>query len=397
MLSESYHDMVDEKDLADRVDELERAIETRSMHESGVSRRELLSTGSLAGLGGLASGSRSGKAARSSRTESDAAGSVGGPDTPVDVYANRLAVGGAAPITDPAGENLAIEDGVLNAAGGGGEATEDYEGRPLFLDSHTAVDVSADGSGDYASLQAALDEELPWLVNYEIDFVLSGDHFDEHVVVPPYTAAWTAANRMDRSSAETVPIQIDGTTGTKLDSITFNASTGVAQVRDIEFVSDTGSGGVDDEDAHVAVYDTNRVGIVGCRSGSSSATRFCVCYGGCVRQAQTTNVGSGNLRAMAKIKQWGKYIENGTIEGSMDRMVEFDEGIALVNDDGNNEATSKVMGGAHPSQGGFVYDMGNQRVHGMVNGIVMEDRSTGDHYEVYVENGSLETSELQSN
>ena len=178
--------------------------------------------------------------------------------------------------------------------GSGGSSPENYDGsRPLV--STGSISVSVGSGGDYDSIQAAIENEFPWLIRHKVNINVSDGSYDEHVVVPPYIANWTESPTQS-SKGERVPITIEGNQSSpsncQIGSFTVSGGVGTMQLRGFEFTSNTEAGGLDNESAHVANYHTDKLGLVNCQSGGS-AKRFIIAYNG--RVATRQNIDAGDL------------------------------------------------------------------------------------------------------
>ncbi|WP_128478756.1 hypothetical protein [Halorussus pelagicus] len=281
---------------------------------------------------------------------------------------------------------------------------ENYDGsRPLV--STGSISVSVGSGGDYDSIQAAIENEFPWLIRHKVNINVSDGSYDEHVVVPPYVANWTESPTQS-SKGERVPITIEGNQSSpsncQIGSFTVSGGVGTMQLRGFEFTSNTEAGGLDNESAHVANYHTDKLGLVNCQSGGS-AKRFIIAYNGRVATRQTIDAGDGNVEEYVKVKNNGHYQTGGgsSVSGTAtSNAYVVDNGIVHFNshDDstltGNNGLVRQFEG--PQNDGGFAYDEGNGRMWlaGEARGIVVKDTSTGAESEIVVTDGNVTANQI---
>lgn len=271
----------------------------------------------------------------------------------------------------------------------GSGTSETNEGdRPLATSGAVGVTVDAGGGGDYESIQAAINNEVPWLVQHPIDIKVTGGTYDEDVLLPPYMSNW--AEQSDRG--ERIPIQITGNTNSpsnvKVKSFMATGGIGVTQVRGIEF---TGASSYDNENTAFSVYNTNRVGLIDCniKTGGNAMTA----YNGelCAVRVNVDGGGWG-----VKVKHNGQYWESGGgTSGSVSGPAyDMDDGTIKFNHKDSGHISGSPTVAAHRSHdGGFVLDEGKGRLYG-VNRLAMADANDGSLYDIVVENGSVTARQL---
>ncbi len=284
--------------------------------------------------------------------------------------------------------------------------TKNYDGnRPLVSTGSISVTVDGSGGGDYDSIQAAIENEFPWLIRHKININVEDGSYDEHVVVPPYMANWTESP-MQSDRGERVPITIEGNQSSpsncQIGSFTVSGGVGTLQLRGFEFTSNTSEGGVDNEGAHVANYHTDKLGLVNCQSGGS-AKRFIIAYNGRVATRRDIDAGNGNVQEYVKVKNNGHYQTGGgsSVSGTASSIAYVvDNGIIHFNSHdastltGNNGLVRQFSG--PQNDGGFAYDEGNGRMWlaGEARGIVVRDTSTDAESEIVVTDGNVTANRL---
>lgn len=257
--------------------------------------------------------------------------------------------------------------------------------RPAVSTDSISVEVDSDG-GDYESIQAAIDNELPWLIRHSVDIRIGNGSYDEDLVIPPYMANWTEHS----SDGERVPIQITGDTGDP-DSVEVGSAhaaggVGVCQLRGLTF---TRSAPWDDESSAVASYNTYRLSLIDCNVyGGENAM---LAYNGHLK-ATRVDVGDGvNSGWGIKVKNWGRYWESNT--GTSGRVggpaYEVDAGHINFNHrgDGGIDGDPQVNA-SNTSDGGFVLDEGNACLYGP-NAFAMKDAETGQIRRLVIEDGNV--------
>ncbi|UPV76663.1 hypothetical protein M0R89_19215 (plasmid) [Halorussus limi] len=260
--------------------------------------------------------------------------------------------------------------------------------RPLTTTGSVGVTVDSGGGGDYESIQAAINNEVPWLVQHPIDIGVKGGTYDEDILLPPYMSNW--AEQGDRG--ERIPIQITGDTNSpsnvKVNSFMATGGVGVTQIRGIEF---TGVSPYDDENTAFSVYNTNRVGIIDCNINTSGNAM--TAYNGqiCAVRVKVNGGGWG-----IKVKHNGQYWESGSgVSGSVSgKAYNMDDGTIKFNHKDNGHISGNPTVAADKSHdGGFVLDEGKGRLYG-VNRLAVADQSDGSLHDIVVENGSVTAKKL---
>jgi len=259
--------------------------------------------------------------------------------------------------------------------------------RPLVSTGSVSITVNENGGSDYRSIQAAIDNELPWLIKHEVDIRINDGSYDEDIVVPPYLANWAEPT----SEGERVPIQITGDRGdpssVRVGSAMATGGVGVLQLRGMTF---TRENPWDNERSAVSSYNTYRVDIVDCRiRGSENAM---IAYNGELAGVRV-DVGDNDIPGWGiKVKNGGRYWEfgggtTGTVGGPA---FEMDRGEIYFNHTNDGSMTGNpTVNASNSSDGGFVFDEGNSRLYGP-NRLAVKDIGNGEMQEIVVRNGSVE-------
>lgn len=263
--------------------------------------------------------------------------------------------------------------------------------RPLASTGNVRVTVDADGGGDYRSIQAAIDNELPWLVEHEVDISVADGTYDEDLVIPPYVANWAEAT----SEGERVPIQITGDRGSpgnvRVGSAMVTGGVGVLQLRGMTF---TRASPYDNESCAVASYNTYRVDLVDSRiRGGENAM---IAYNGQLAGVRV-DVGENSVPGWGiKVKNGGEYWEfGGGTEGTVGGPAfEVDRGEIYFNHGDSGSMTGNpTVNASNPSDGGFVFDEGNSRLYGPSR-FAVKDVGDGSMRDIVVRNGNVEARSL---
>ncbi|WP_135852823.1 hypothetical protein [Halorussus salinus] len=239
--------------------------------------------------------------------------------------------------------------------------------RPAVNTEKTYVKVAADGSGDYESIQTAIDEEFPWLIQRPVQIDIRPGTYDEHVLLPPYLANW--AEQSDRD--ERVPVTLKGTRDDP-ESVTVRslmATGGVGATQAIGITFD-GACKWDNEACAVASYNTYRLALYDCKIDAPGNAM--VAYDGHLKVGRTevnargeAGGDNGNTGWGAKVKNMGRYwaTADGTTGSVSGPAYNIDSGIIAFNHAGRGHFDGDPL--VSNTGGGFAIDEGTKKIHGL--------------------------------
>lgn len=239
--------------------------------------------------------------------------------------------------------------------------------RPAINTEKTYVEVDAGGDGDYESIQAAIDNEFPWLVQRPVQIDVRPGTYDEHVMLPPYLANW--AEQSDRD--ERVPVQIKGNRddpgSVTVRSLMATGGVGATQATGITF---DGACKWDNEACAVASYNTYRLALYDCRIDAPGNAM--VAYNGHLKVGRThvsargeAGGDNGNTGWGVKVKNMGRYwsTADGTTGGVSGPAYNIDSGVIAFNHAGRGHFDGDPL--VSNTGGGFAINEGTKKLHGL--------------------------------